>query len=220
MTAASQFSLKVTAGASYDSHTAVPVNSNTPLAVQSERADVSLLVRIKDFRPPNASSQPENHPYFSQDSRNGARFSIVFRLVPKKNINGNALLLGNDFDEPIRDLLPPFFGTGLQIVKRLIDPGIDGDPHGDKPYLFGPLLSSANVMRIGGELPAGDEDVLAEGAEGDDAEEERSKLEIPSEAAARQKWFLDEHKRKEFIFEKGTPYDFDFFNGYLDFNGM
>jgi Protein of unknown function (DUF1769) len=132
------------------------------------------------------------------------------------------LLLGNDFDEPIRELLPPFFDTALQIVKKLVDPGIDGDPLCDKPYLFGPLLSSANVMRVGdakGAFEGNDEEVLEEGAEGAEAKTLREKAGMPGEPGPRQKWFLKKQTREEFIFEKDVRYEFDFFNGYLDFNG-
>src|ERR1700761_6991884 len=95
------------------------------------------------------SKTPSTSSYFDATSRHSARYSIAFRLVPKKSIVGSALLLGNDFDAPIRHQLPPFFGTALQFVKKWIDPGLDGDPYADKPYLFGPLLSSANALRIG-----------------------------------------------------------------------
>jgi hypothetical protein len=146
--------------------------------------------------------------------------------VPKKNIPGTALVLGNDFDQPIRDQLPPFFGKALQFVKSWIDPGLDGDPYADKPYLFGPLLSSANVLSIGttsgdgrGEDPANDVHVIEEGDEADDGKQIRDQLNIPHDGAGRQKFFLTEDNRKQFQFEQGRQYELDFFNGYLDFNG-
>ena len=222
MTSASQYSLRVTAGDTYTKHTPIDVNSNTPLQISTSTADIALLVRIKDFRPPSASSAPQDHPYFSHASRSSARFSICFAMTPKKDISGNTLLLGNDFDEPIRELLPPFFGSALQVVKRLVDPGIDGDPYGEKPYLFGPLVSSVNVMHMGDaatRFEGKDDEVLEEGADGPEAEAIRDDVGMPSESGTRQKWFLDEKRRKEFTFRKEKRYEFDFFNGYLDFNG-
>lgn len=59
-------------------------------------------------------------------------------------------MFGNDFERPLRDRLPPGFGAALRIVRWAIDPGLDGDPYADQPYLYGPLLSSVNVLRIGG----------------------------------------------------------------------
>jgi hypothetical protein len=109
-------------------------------------------------------------------------------------------------------------------VKWWIDPGLDGDVQADKPYLYGALLSSINVLRIGSkdekalENTKDDEaDVLTEGADGD-GEAARKELAIPDAAHARQKHFLTEQHRKDFEFEKGREYKCDFFNPYLDFN--
>ena len=59
--------------------------------------------------------------------------------------------------------------------------------------------------------------MFSEGADGDGAEV-RENLGIPESSKQRQKWFLDESKRKEFEFEEGRVYRADFFNPYLDFN--
>lgn len=48
----------------------------------------------------------------------------------------------------------------------------------------------------------------------------REELDIPTDSKARMKYFLNAQKRKEFIFEKGREYRCDFYNPYLDFNGM
>lgn len=100
--------------------------------------------------------------------------------------------------------------------------------YGDKPFLYGPLLSSINVLRIGakgegagaveGEAEkAGEEVVFEEGAEGD-GEVVRRELGVPEEPGARRKFFLQGERREEFVFEEGRVYACDFFNPYLDFN--
>jgi len=108
---------------------------------------------------------------------------------------------------------------------------LDGDVLADEPYLYGAFLSSLNVFRIGEK--GGDVGAMAEHKEGEDEEEVvvydegadgdgkevREKAGIPDAARQRQKWFLDEEKRKEFVFEEGRVYRADFFNPYLDFNG-
>jgi hypothetical protein len=116
------------------------------------------------------------------------------------------------------------FDKALGIVKWWIDPGLDGDVQADKPYLYGALLSSINILRIGSkgekkiENTADDEaDIYTEGADGD-GEALRKKLAIPDAAAARQKYFLTEQHRRDFEFEAGREYKCDFFNPYLDFN--
>lgn len=43
---------------------------------------------------------------------------------------------------------------------------------------------------------------------------------VPEEAQARKKWFLEKGRTEEWVWEKGTVYGVDFFNPYLDFNGI
>jgi hypothetical protein len=113
-------------------------------------------------------------------------------------------------------------------VKWWIDPGLDGDVYGDEPYLYGALLSSINVLNIGGkgdtaaaqdpqEEKEGEAVVYEEGAEGD-GHDVRTKHNIPAASAQRQKYFLTEGRRKEYEFEAGREHKCDFFNPYLDFN--
>ena len=170
------------------------------------------------------------HPHHLHD-----RYSIAFTLRPKRALSGAHLVFGNDFDHPIRDRLPPLFDKAFGIVKWWIDPGLDGDVYGDKPFLYGPLLSSINVLRIGAKgegagagagagavereaEKAGEEVVFEEGAEGD-GEVVRRELGVPEEPGARRKFFLQGERREEFVFEEGRVYACDFFNPYLDFNG-
>jgi hypothetical protein len=168
---------------------------------------------------------PATSPYFSKPQHAHDRYSIAFTFTPKSDIPGDALVFGNDFDHPIRDRLPPLFDKAFGIVKWWIDPGLDGDVNGDAPYLYGALLSSINVLRIGGKggdakpkgNVEGDAIVYEEGAYGD-GEAVRKELHLPATSAARQKHFLAEQHRKDFTFEAGREYQCDFFNPYLDFN--
>ena len=161
---------------------------------------------------------PHNH--------NDDQYSIAFTFTPKSSISANDLVFGNDFEHPIRDRLPPGFGTALSIVKRWIDPGLDGDVYADKPYLYGPLASSINTLRFGAKCKCEDvseikEEIgiwVEEGAN-DEGEEERKNAGIPAGETARKKWFLTESNREQFMFKAGKTYACDFFNAYLEFNG-
>lgn len=183
------------------------------------------------------SGLPEGSPsdcsYFQHPNHTYDRYSISFTFVPKKEINGDDLVFGNDFDHPIRDRLPPLFDKALNIVKGWIDPGLYGDPYADEPYLYGPLLSSVNVFRIGqksgetsGDVPEVEAEeelddsgpLIEEGADGDEAENIRDEHSIPATNKARMTYFLTEDNRKAFTFEQGRTYACDFFNPYLDFN--
>jgi hypothetical protein len=170
---------------------------------------------------------PSTSPYFSHPSHPYDRYSIGFSFTPQEDIPGDKLVFGNDFEHPIRDRLPPLFDKAFGIVKWWIDPGLDGDVYGDEPYLYGALLSSINVLRIGGkDGEKSDEDgkqdkedvvVYEEGAHGS-GENVRKEKHLPPTSAARMKHFLAEQHRKDFVFEAGREYQCDFFNPYLDFN--
>jgi hypothetical protein len=101
----------------------------------------------------------------------------------------------------------------------MIDPGLEGDPYADEPWLYGPLLSSVNVLRIGsmGESTSGEDKIVEEGADGD-GKETRKEKGMPDDAVARKKHYLNESHRTDFEFEEGRAYHCDFFNPYLDFN--
>ncbi|MCJ1464320.1 hypothetical protein MMC07_002933 [Pseudocyphellaria aurata] len=232
---ADKYLLRVTAGPSYDSGTHQIVAVNTPQLthISSSLGTVSLSVRIQNYRGLPRNS-PSTSPYFSDPTHVHDQYSISFRLVPHIAIPGPALVFGNDFDSPIRDRLPPGFGTALRIVKWAIDPGIDGDVYGDKPYLYGNALSSVNVLRVGGKEDeegkgkGGDrvgkeekgEDPqrsIEEGGEGG-GEKLREELGVPADADQRKKWFLAKGRTEDWVWEKDRVYWCDFFNPYVDFN--
>jgi Protein of unknown function (DUF1769) len=147
---ARKYKLRVTAGLSYDTttHVVVPVNAPKTLHFDSEHMYLSLVVRIKKFSGLPASS-PATSPYFDHPLHKSDQYSIAFQFIPKIDISGNDLLFGNNFDRPIRDRLPPGFNHAFKIAKWFVDPGLEGDPYADKPYLYGPALSSWNILRIG-----------------------------------------------------------------------
>lgn len=230
-----QYRLRVTAGPSHDpsTHQLVPVNADETLTFENDHIILSLAVRIRRFTGfPDDS--PDTSPYFDHDLHKYDQYSIAFSFVPKVDIPGGDLVFGNDFDRPIRDRLPPGFSQAFRIVKWWIDPGLEGDPYADKPSLFGPALSSWNILRIGDKVVKKDqlqdksawkipngasfhETVVEEGGEGS-GEAIRKEAGIPDDAAARKKYFLTLANRDAFVFEAGRLYQADFGNPYLDFN--
>lgn len=225
---ADKYILSVTAGPTYEDQTPIAPNTTSPIRISTAHLTASLAVRIQNYRGLPADS-PKTSPYFSHPKHEKDLYSLSFTVTPKQDINGHDLVFGNDFDHPIRDKLPPGFNQAFKIATWFIDPGLYGDVYADEPYLYGPLLSSINVLRIGPkddkaqekveEVRANEEvSVFEEGADGD-GEQVREELGLPRESAARQKHFLQEAKLKEFTFEKDREYSLDFFNPYLDFNG-
>ncbi|KAL8869752.1 MAG: hypothetical protein Q9174_004035 [Haloplaca sp. 1 TL-2023] len=228
---ADKYLLRVTAGPSYDpaSHHVVAVNTSHPTTISSILGDTTLSVRIQNYRGLPRGS-PSTSSYFSQPPHTHDQYSIGFSFVPRRNIAGNALVFGNDFDHPIRDRIPPGFNAAFRIVKWAIDPGLDGDVYADKPHLYGNALSSINVLNVGPkvrerksdngwtlESEYADDPIKEGGYEG--GQELRENLQIPDDAAARQKWFLGGRDRLDkWQWEEGRLYKADFFNPYLDFN--
>ncbi|KAJ5938128.1 hypothetical protein N7454_004470 [Penicillium verhagenii] len=214
----SHYRIKVTAGPSYDpaTHQDVQVNGEA-LALEGDHASVTLAVRIQNFNGYPETS-PRTSEYFNHPSRKNDTYSIAFSFTPNTDINGNDLLFGNDFDHPIRDLLPMGFSVGVGIAQRFIDPTLQIDAYADKPYMFSPALANLNHFRVGAkdsreQLLKGDT-VVEEGV--DDGED----LHLPSTGAARRKYFQAEDKRKAFTFSAGRQYVADFGNSFLDFNEL
>ncbi|KAI9708908.1 MAG: hypothetical protein M1820_003602 [Bogoriella megaspora] len=223
-----KFVLRVTGGPEYDpsTHQTIAVNTLQPIKISTEHLDASIDVNVQKYRGlPHGS--PGTSPYFSSTAHKADLYSIAFSFTPKTSISGNDLVFGNDFDHPIRDRLPPGFAQAFNWVKWWIDPGLEGDPYADEPYLYGPLLSSINVLEVGRKSDEqADEnteddadDVLEEGGVGS-GDQARAESGMPADAKARKKHYLTEANRKNFTFEAGREYKCDFFNPYLDFNGL
>jgi hypothetical protein len=139
--------------------------------------------------------------------------------TPAAGVLATDLQFGNDFDHPIRDRLPPGFGTAMNIVKWWIDPGLEGDPYADNPYLYGPALSSFNAVHVG----EGEHDEEKGGLwfeEGGDEKgmEWRRSVGVPDDARQRMKWALKSGNKERWTWEFGRTYGVDFFNPYIDFN--
>ncbi|KAK4237521.1 hypothetical protein C8A03DRAFT_15931 [Achaetomium macrosporum] len=244
---ADKYIIRVTAGPGYDlaSHVEVPVNSAKPVHISSDLIETDLNVRVQNYRglPRNA---PSTSPYFETEPHkyNGDQYSIAFRFRLKRTkreqeeqqdsdgaendspeeedldgIPGTDLQFGNDFDHPIRDRLPPGFGTAMNIVKWWIDPGLEGDPYADRPYLYGPALSSFNTVYVGeGEFDEDRGGLWFEEGGDDDGMAWRRELGAPEDAKARMKWALKGPNKERWIWEFGRTYGVDFFNPYIDFN--
>jgi hypothetical protein len=246
---ADRYILRVTAGSNYDldEHVEVPVNTPKAVHIRNDRMDVELIVRVRNYRGLPRDS-PTSSPYFDEAPHdyNQDQYSIAFRFTPKRppgvengkpatpasdsaegeadldrteGISATDMQFGNDLDHPIRDRLPPGFGTAMNIAKWWIDPGLEGDAYADSPYLYGPALSSFNTVHIGpGSFDA--EQVGLRFEEGGDEEglQARRELGVPDDSKGRMKWALKAENKERWVWEYGRTYGVDFFNPYLDFS--
>lgn len=202
---------------------------------------------------------PTTADYFETDLHKFDRVSIQISICFKKpisvatedgdgdgdndttdnGISGNDLVWGNDFDTPIKDQIPYGFSIGYNIFKYAVDPSIFGDVYSDKPYLYGPALTSFNKI-VARSIDSKDEEVAwpgiitEENLHDQESETDTGVSEFkylpPTDSAARRKYYLTEANRKDFTFtynnssksssDDKTParkqYDFDFYTPYLD----
>jgi hypothetical protein len=234
-----KYILRVTAGPEYDtsSHVVIPVNTTEPVKISGPLADIELNVRVQNYAGlPHGS--PSTSAYFSTEphSTNDDQYSMAFRFTPKATgekssdeeegegkdgISASHLQFGNDFDRAIRDRLPPGFNTALSIVRWWIDPGLDGDAYADKPYLYGPALSSFNVIHVGhGEFDEEKGGLWFEEGGDEHGQQMREEIGAPATGKDRMKWALKDTNKQAWVFEHGKTYGFDFFNPYLDFSSL
>ncbi|KAF2804635.1 DUF1769-domain-containing protein [Mytilinidion resinicola] len=217
-----KYLLRVTAGPTYatSSHTLVSVNSSAPTHVSTPLMDAYLNVRIRGYNGLPTSAPPTDERYFSHPLHTSDLHSVGYTFVPKRDIPGQDLVTGFDFDHSIRDRLPPGFKTAMRIATTLLDPGLYADPYSDAPFLYGPALSSFFAFRVGEKRDGGvhveQGGVIEEGGDGSGAEV-REKLGVPAAANKRRKHFLKRERLEGFVFEEGRRYGGDFFNPYLDF---
>ena len=123
--------------------------------------------------------------------------------------------------------MPYGTGTAFNILKSVIDPGLDGDLYADRPHLYGCALSSFNIIRVGETIEDGqslkgpdqaEPKVIEEGGDGEGLDWRKEKG-VPDTASSRKKWFLKKGHPESWEWEAGRIYECDFFNPYLDFNG-
>jgi hypothetical protein len=211
---ADKYFIQVNAGTSYEDPKAKQVIINGAPTQLNKNAKVA--VRIKEYQGLPLGS-PATSPYFDDHAHAHDTYSIAVSWIPEEDIDADDLVWGIELINPIRDRIPGrFITTAFNIVKRFVDSSLQCDPDADQPWVNGPILcSSAITFSIGSkgtcELPA----ILSEGGLSDDSAMRKSH-DIPTSDSQRRKHFLDEHKRKDFVFEKGRCYAFDFHNGYID----
>ncbi|KDN50156.1 hypothetical protein RSAG8_01492, partial [Rhizoctonia solani AG-8 WAC10335] len=209
-------SLKVSLGPNVGDLREISYNDGSSHAIQSSLFDGVVSVHIKgDF----SDTDDSKNTYFNDESRAKCTWSIGIQGRFLKEINGNDILFGNVFDRPLN--LPWGFGAVLNFAQY-VDPTLEHDLYGERPWALSPFLSSMPYLQrieldpaapVPTDLPV---PITAE----------RSRpalapaLESETTPAARRKHFTDEAHRKEVTF---TPQDLiqaDFVHGYLQFPSL
>lgn len=194
-----------------------PYFSAQPHAYNKDRYSIAL--RFTPKHPTTASSDSKSEPETDGGDGEAEQKEEGDDSEKKKGIKAADLQWGNDFDHPIRDRLPPGFGTAMNIVKWWIDPGLEGDAYADSPYLYGPALSSFNAVHVGpGEHDPERGGLWFEEGGDEDGTKARAEVGAPADTKARMKWALRADAKEQWVWEYGRAYGLDFFNPYLDFS--
>ncbi|KAJ6437340.1 putative ankyrin repeat protein [Purpureocillium lavendulum] len=209
-------------GLPHGSPASSPYFDAEPHAYNQDQYSIALRFTPKRPQPAAAAAAKDSNGASGRESSSSGGSDESDEEESRHGISGMDLQFGNDFDRPIRDRLPPGFNTAMSIVRWWIDPGLDGDAYADKPYLYGPALSSFNALHVG----RGHYDEARGGLwfdEGGDDEgglEARRAAGAPDDGKARMKWALRDASKERWVFEYGRTYGFDFFNPYLDFRNL
>ncbi|KAF8741713.1 hypothetical protein RHS02_03822, partial [Rhizoctonia solani] len=209
-------SLKISLGPNVDELKEISYNDGSAHVIQSQLFDGVVSVHIKgDFGDTNSSKST----YFNDESRARHTWSIALQGRFLKAINGNDILFGNIFDRPLT--LPWGFGAAINLAQY-IDPSLEHDLYGEKPWALSPFLSTMPYLQrieldpatpIPRDMPG-------------PITVERSipplapVLESESTPAERRKYFTDESHRKEVIFTPRDLIQADFVHGYLQFPSL
>ncbi len=143
------YSLKVSIGSDNDPSKMVQINPNDehrPFYIDNEFYCGYILVRMLNYpgMVPEGCERIANPPsnYFHGRNR---RYSIMFQGKFKQDWNGDDIIFGTDFDEPVR--MPTGIGIAVKIAQWL-DPNIQMDLYSKTPYMFSPLLCAMNYLSV------------------------------------------------------------------------
>lgn len=207
--AKSQLRLKISIGSSHSKLETAHVNDTSkPTHIDNDFFKGDVVVRVKDFKGLTPDKEPAKEldtAYFGSSSDTS---SVQFNGVIKADVSGDELLFGNDFDEPIKDSLPPGTSLGLKALKW-IDPALETDLYSDKPWAFSPLLATLNLINTTGTTQGLDR-----------IDEDTSNL-VKEKISTKQRrtYFADKAHREKFQL-KDTHIAGDFSNPFIDFNTL
>ncbi|ABN68500.1 predicted protein [Scheffersomyces stipitis CBS 6054] len=145
----------------------VPINTNTPVEIDSDIGVFQVYVNTKKFD----GSKPhlDNSLYELGDNvyLNGepvdadvtdadeltklvnSNMRINIKFTPKVPIKGSELIFGNDFTVPIRNHVPTtLLSTGLKFFQWFVNKTVRGDIYDDEPYLYGLALNSFTYLAV------------------------------------------------------------------------
>lgn len=204
-----QLHLKISIGSSYTDLSPAHVNEPTRgTHIDNAFFEGDVVVRVKNFRGLSANGEAPRELDATYFDATADTSSVQFSGTIKADVNADQVLFGNDFDEPIKDSLPPGTSLGLKALKW-IDPSLETDLYADRPWAFSPLLATMNLISTTG---------AAEGLAR--IEEDTTNL-VKEKITTKQRraYFADKAHREKFNL-KDMSVAGDFSNPFIDFNTL
>ncbi|EPY49359.1 DUF1769 family protein [Schizosaccharomyces cryophilus OY26] len=117
---------------------AIAING-PPNVVKSKQFEGQIKVRLRDY-------EVQDHEYFSK-SNDTCSIMIAGHFVPTESVmTADDILFGNQFDKPLRDVLPAGSSYLMKCLK-LVDPALEYDLYSDQPWAFSPFYSTMTKMK-------------------------------------------------------------------------
>jgi hypothetical protein len=249
---ASQYILRISAGPDYTNLKTINVNDDeNPFYIHSEYFTGYICVRLlhfngltpdyydsltgsgggdkdttKDTKP--QTNNPIQNPKFDYFSGRNRKYSMVIQGSFHHDYNGNDLLFGADFDQPINP--PPGTSIAIRICKWL-DPSMVCQVDKECSYMYSPIVSSMNALSITeprvGKSKIQGSIITSSEKERDIGEWEYADKYVPEQTDLltsslsydkRKKYFSSLDNRQAVTISKEYVYGMDFYDAYFDLN--
>lgn len=202
----------------------VPVNTGKFVDISTDLGTFSISVFIKNFDGSNKHRANSLYNVHDKKYLNGdivqdqvcpdhselPNLRILINFKPNSDINGSNLFFGNECSTPIKDYVPTtLMSTGLRFFKWFLNPTIESDLYGDRPFIYGLALNSFSKLGI---ADCSVSDFLSSEKENLNWEE---KPEASDLLANRRKYFCNLDNAQKFNFEKYLNYYMMFDTNFL-----
>ncbi|KAF8985559.1 hypothetical protein BGZ46_003565 [Entomortierella lignicola] len=154
-----RFRLRVSAGPSADPKDlkVITVNDDAnPMLIESDEFIGQIVVRLRNLdkafgyaegqKADGLKTMPDS-PWFTAPGGDNNLSSVQISGRFKREWKGSDIVFGNQFEKPLR--LPPFSSIALKFIQ-FIDPGLEADIYGDRPWAFSPLIATMNTVNVSG----------------------------------------------------------------------
>ncbi|GEQ71702.1 hypothetical protein JCM33374_g5388 [Metschnikowia sp. JCM 33374] len=216
--------LLISVGSIQSQDLTVPVNTGNFVDISTDIGVFSVSVFIRNFDGSNKHLNNSLYNVVDKTYLNGIsvqessltsyselpNLRILINFKPKSDLNGSELFFGNECSIPVKDYVPTtLLSTGLRFFKWFLNPTIESDLYGDRPYIYGLALNSFSKLGIANssvpEFVKNEEENITW----------ESKPPGPTLSLERRKFFCNVENSKKFRYDKSLKYYMMFDTNFL-----